>query len=123
MQVKKSTELVVVGGMLALSLISSYADAAAVVISDSPTSQTATVATASAGGYVLEEFRLNLSANVKLAYDGDGQAVAVKTGNKKGMHTFGGSSNGGSVKQCEATSLASSAVLSGAATVNVSAGC
>ncbi|MFC4160922.1 hypothetical protein [Chitinimonas lacunae] len=119
MDMKKTAELVMMGGMLVISMAN--ANAAATTITASTKAQTADVATSAAGGYVLEAFKLNLSANVALSYDGDTTAVGVKTGSAKGMHTFGGSSNGGSVKQCEAASIASP--NSSTTNVSISAGC
>lgn len=45
-------------------------------------------------------FQFTPSKNVGVAYNCDTTAVAVNTGNIKGKFTYGGSSNGGSVKQC-----------------------
>lgn len=118
MDIKKTAELVMIGGMLVISTANTAAQAAS--ISPSASATVRDVTSGEAGGYVLEAFKLNLSANVSLAYDGNATAVAVKSASQKGMHTFGGTSNGGSVKQCEATSLASpTASLS----VDLSDGC
>ena len=50
-------------------------------------------------------FTFTPSANVGVAYNCDvaGTIVAVNTGNTKGKYSYGGSSNGGSVKQCGTT--------------------
>ena len=50
-------------------------------------------------------FTFTPSANVGVAYNCDaaGTIVAVNSGNTKGKYSYGGSSNGGSVKQCGTT--------------------
>lgn len=99
MDMKKAAEVVVMGSMLAVSFAANAGTVAAAT-----KAQTHAVAV---GTYVLEAFTLNISANVGMQYlDTDPQAVAVTTANVKGMHTFGGTSNGGSVRQCESTSVA-----------------
>jgi len=123
MEIKKGTELVVMGGVLALSLAAPFAEAGTAASTGVATASTATVTTGAAGSYVLEGFNLNISANVALSYDGNTTAVGVKSGSLKGMHTFGGSSNGGSVKQCECASVASSAIAGSVAQVTISVGC
>lgn len=100
MDMKKAAEIVVMGSMLAVSMA-----ATAGGVTATTKAQTAVVNT---GTYVLESFTLNVSANVGMNWDDtDPQAVAVTSANTKGMHTFGGTSNGGSVKQCESTSVTS----------------
>ena len=50
------------------------------------------------------------SANVGVIYNCDaaGTIIAVNSGNTKGKYSYGGSSNGGSVKQCGTTPVSSS---------------
>ena len=52
-------------------------------------------------------FTFTPSANVGVAYNCDaaGTIIAVNSGNTKGKYTYGGSSNGGSVKQCGTTAV------------------
>ncbi|WP_432723349.1 hypothetical protein R0381_001152 [Jeongeupia wiesaeckerbachi] len=107
------------GGVVAISMTSSVF-AAATAVTSAATAQTVSVASSAAGGYVAEAFKLNVSANVAMSYDGDTTAVGVKSGNSKGMHTFGGSSNGGAVKACESTSIANPAA---SLTATITAGC
>jgi len=103
MDIKKATEVVVMGSMLALT-VAAPLNVQAGTISAQNKAQTAAIST---GVYVLEPFTLNISANVAMQYeDTDPKVVAVTTANQKGMHTFGGTSNGGSIKQCEASSVA-----------------
>ncbi|PHV10380.1 hypothetical protein [Chitinimonas sp. BJB300] len=121
MDARNKTELVVMGGMLALSLAAPFAHAGSVTsCSGDVKAQQADIQSSAAGGYVLEAFKLNCSANVVLAYDGDATAVGVKSASKKGMHTFGGSSNGGSVKQCEPTSVNTANIT---LTASITTGC
>lgn len=120
MDMKKTTEVVVTGAMLAISLTAPMnAYAAGASIASTPTAQTVNVSASAAGGYVVEAFKLNLSAHTSLAYEGDTTAVGVKAANAKGMHTFGGSTNGGAVKACETSSVATPSVSS----ASISAGC
>jgi hypothetical protein len=117
MDIKKTTEVVVMGSMLALTMAAPLNAYAATAIAPALKATTAAIPT---GSYVLEAFTLNISANVGMQYDAENPTmVAVTTANQKGMHTFGGTSNGGSVKQCEATSVATPT----APLPNISLGC
>ena len=99
-------KVIVAGGVFAITLAAPMmAEAAATDIASAATAQTQAVASGAAGGYVVEDFNLNLSAHTSLSYDGNATAVGVKAANSKGMHTFGGSSAGGAVKACETSSL------------------
>ena len=112
--------VVVAGGVLAISLMTPMmADAASVAITSAASAQSVAVTSGAAGGYVVSDFNLNVSAHTSLAYDGNTTAVGVKAANSKGMHTFGGSSNGGSVKACETTSVATPSV----STATIATGC
>lgn len=98
-------KVIVAGGVFAITLAAPMMAEAATDIASAATAQTVSVAASAAGGYVVEAFNLNLSAHTSLSYDGNATAVGVKSANSKGMHTFGGSSAGGSVKACETTSV------------------
>lgn len=112
--------VVVAAGVLAINLMAPMeAQASATAITSAASAQTVAVASGAAGGYVVSGFNLNISAHTSLAYDGDTTAVGVKAANSKGMHTFGGSSNGGSVKACESSSVATPSV----STATITAGC
>jgi hypothetical protein len=99
MDMKKTAEVLVLGSMLAVSV---SANAQLV-----PAQTKAQVSDVLLSSYVLETFKLNISANVAVQYDDTtATAVAITSASTKGMHSFGATSNGGSVRQCESTSLA-----------------
>lgn len=122
MDMKKTAHIVLTSGVLAVGLTTALqANAAGTSITSKASAQTVDVASGAAGGYVVEAFKLNISAHTALTYDGNTTAVGVKTGNSKGMHTFGGSSNGGAVKACQKESIADPAASLGDPTIT--AGC
>jgi len=100
----KAAEVVVLGGVLAVTLMAPL-NANATLVSSTPSAQTQSISASAANGYVVTGFNLNMSANVSLGYDGNTTQVAVQTANAKGMHTFGGSSQGGSVAACQTASV------------------
>ncbi|MGQ5524087.1 hypothetical protein ACUHMQ_12605 [Chitinimonas sp. PSY-7] len=101
---KKKTEVVIMGSILALTVMAPLnANAGKVGFTAVPTARTAYFPV---GDYVLEEFTLNVSANVAMNFNHDQTGAAVTAASNKGMHTFGGTTHGGSVKQCESSSLA-----------------
>ncbi len=115
---KQTTQKVVLGCALAITLVGAMAPAHAAV---SITADTAapTVITGSSGvvgggslsGYTRSDFSVSLSKSVALTADGNDTILVASTSNKKGMHTFGASSNGGKVQQCEEGSLATSLLV------------
>jgi len=107
MEIKKLTEVIVVGGVLAVAMAASLdANAAAVSIAASSTGQSGiSVTSGSAGGYTLAPFVLTLSASVSMQYDGDTTGAWVNTANARGMHTFGGSTTGIAPRACETSSV------------------
>jgi len=107
----KAAEVVVLGGVLAVSLLAPL-NANADVLSSAPSAQTQSISASAANGYVVTGFNLNMSSNVSLGFDGNTTQVAVKTANVKGMHTFGGSSQGGSVAACETASVSTPTIAS-----------
>lgn len=107
-------KVIVAGGVFAVTLMAPMMAEAAAVPS-SASSQTISIASGAAGGYVVESFSLNVSAHTALDYIGGPTVVGVKAGNSKGMHTFGGSSAGGAVKACETSSVTDPAASLGAA--------
>jgi len=104
MDLKKTTEVVAIGSVLAVTLLT-QAHAAGTSIAATATAQPQAIAAGAANSYVVTAFTLNISANTSLAYDGNTTQVAINTANSKGMHTFGGSSQGGSVSACQTTSV------------------
>jgi hypothetical protein len=90
----------------ALSLgIASQANAA-IAPSDTPAATTIDN-TACAMVSVNSSFQFTASRNVGVGFacDVGGTIVAVNAGNIKGKYVYGGSSNGGSVKQCGTTAV------------------
>jgi len=50
--------------------------------------------------YVKENFAFNISAGVQMNKVESASAIGVNTAHKDGLHTYGGSSEGGAVKKC-----------------------
>lgn len=105
MEIKKITEAVLVGGVLAVGIMASPEAKAATSISSTSTGQTIQVTAGAASGFVQTDFKLTLSANTSMQYTGDNTAIAVNAAHQRGMHHFGGSTYGGSVSACEASSV------------------
>lgn len=120
MEIKKITEAILVGGVLAVSMTASMnANAAVVAIASAATAQSQNVPVASLA-FLQQAANITLSANTALAYDGDTTAAGVQAMNSKGMLTFGGSTAGGAVKACApGTSMAFAAP----STATISTGC
>ncbi|MDK2124748.1 hypothetical protein [Parachitinimonas caeni] len=100
---EKHTKLVIAGGVMALNLASSVA-LAEVSIEAADTTRDATWAV-SEGGFVTHAFTFKVSNNVGLQAKDSETAVAVQAANIKGTRIFGGSSNGGGVKDCSNASI------------------
>jgi hypothetical protein len=115
---KQPTQKIILGCAMAITLIG-QAHAAAPTVNIKADQATATVVTGSAGvtgagdlsGYTRSNFGVSLSKSVALVAAGSDTVVAANAANKKGMHTFGASSNGGSVRQCEEPSVATPTVM------------
>ncbi|GAB3268487.1 hypothetical protein [Chitinimonas naiadis] len=106
MELKKATEVVILGGVLAVAMTASM-NAEARAIGSSATAQAnVSITSGEAGGYVVSPFAITLSAHTALAFDGSPTQAGVKSMNSKGMHSFGGSTAGGSVTACEISSIA-----------------
>lgn len=91
---------------------------------------TATAVPSSATDFVRDGFTPKCSANVTVNYAQTTAAMAVRGASAKGQYTFGGASEGGTVKQCETTPYATGAeavTASGTVTINanpaLSTGC
>ncbi|MDK2123220.1 hypothetical protein [Parachitinimonas caeni] len=110
---EKSTKIVILGGVVAMGLATGTANATAVSAAASATGAVATftvpTGTASAGGFVTNSFTFKLSNNVSLAAQDSSTAVAVSSASTKGTRVFGGSSNGGGIKDCSGSSVANPA--------------
>lgn len=109
MEKKQIAQALMVGGVLVLSMAQQVASAAAVnACSDGLAVQVST------GAFVLQAFTPKCSASVDVSFnDVDATKATVKSMSRKGMHNFGGSSEGGAVKACEATSVAYAAPTAG----------
>jgi len=106
MDLKKTTEVIAVGSVLAISVLAAVDANATLAVTSASTAQTVAVTAGAAGSYVVTAFNLNVSANTSVGFNGNPTQVAVQSANVKGMHHFGGSSQGGSVSACETTSVA-----------------
>jgi hypothetical protein len=133
---KQTTQKVVLGCALAITLVGAMAPAHASVITigedlaatasaNTITGNLGTAGAGSLGGYNRGTFVVSLSKSVALTADGNDTMMAASTSNKKGMHVFGASTNGGKVQQCEETSLALTALVPRASftLTNVGTGC
>ncbi len=99
----------ILGCTLAITLVTPLAGNAAVSIAAQDTTVTATTVTGgsggSLGGYNASDFTFTPSRSVALNANGNSTDIAVSTASTKGRQSFGGSSTGGGVKQCETTSV------------------
>ena len=78
----------------------------------------------SQGNFVDKAFPYQMSNNVGAATNQSNIAFFVHTAHKKGMYSFGGTSNGGSVAACESTASTSGfGTLSAPATGSTNDGC
>lgn len=117
MELKKITEVVIVSGVIAVAM--SNANAAAISYSAGASSQQLPV-TSGTNNYVLEAFKINLSANVAMQWYADVNTAAINTASTRGMHTFGSSTAGVAPRACESSSVSSPTPP---APTNVSLGC
>lgn len=102
MENAKKIEVVLAGMALAVTLGApavSYGAAAC-------TTGTATAVTGNPGSFVKDTFTPKCSTAVTVNYTQDSAAISARSGTAGGMHTFGGSSEGGGVIQCESSSVA-----------------
>src|SRR4030095_8088643 len=107
----QTKQKVILGCTLAVTLVSPLTSVQALSIASQDVSVTATTVTGgspgSLGGYTNSTFTFLPSRSVALNANGNPTDVAVSAASTKGRQTFGGSSTGGSVRQCETTSVAS----------------
>ena len=107
MESKRIVEALMLGGVLVVSMANQTANATA-ACSDGTASQI------TAGSFVKQAFNVKCSASVDVDYvDSSGTLAVVKGMSRKGMHSFGGSTDGGSVKVCETTSVSYTAPTAG----------
>lgn len=102
MELKKITEVVIVSGVLAVAMSNAYAASS---ISALSSSQQVAVTSGEGGGFVLEAFKINLSANVAMQWASDINTAAINTASTRGMHTFGSSTAGVAPRACESSSV------------------
>lgn len=99
MESKKIVEMLMIGGVLAVSMASQVASATALC------DGTGADKTVTSGTFVQQAFPVKCSANVFTDYvDSSATFASVKGMSQKGMHSFAGSTEGGQVKACETTS-------------------
>ena len=110
MESKKIVEALMLGGVLVVSMASQTANATLVC-----TDGVANTAGVTAGSnFVKQTFFVKCSANVDVdVVDSTPTLAVVKGMSRKGMHSFGGSTDGGSVKVCETTSISYAAPTAG----------
>lgn len=107
MDKKQIGHVVVLGSALVLNIAASnYAMAAA---TNACTDGSGVTIASSASNFVKTDFVTKCSRNTTVVYDMNATDFAVKSASVKGMHTFGGSTMGGTVAACENTSVASPA--------------
>ncbi len=100
----KNAKVVVLGGVIALGMAAGTANAAGSAAADAKGADFSFTATN--GNFVVSGFKMKLSNNVGLNAADNATAVAVSAASLKGTRIFGGSSNGGGVKDCLGTSTA-----------------
>ena len=96
---QSTTKIIVLGGMLAVSAQAYSATGTGC------TTGTGASITGSATTFVKDNFTPKCSSGVSLGYNDQNTVMSVKAGSSKGMHTFGGNTDGGGIFQCESTSI------------------
>jgi hypothetical protein len=121
----QTKQKVILGCTLAVTLIAPLTTYAAVTIaaSDTPSATTVTAGTASLGGFTTSDFQFTPSRSVAVKADGSTTTVAVQTGTNRGSRRFGGSSNGGSVKECGASEATPGTSVAAPTVTATSTGC
>jgi hypothetical protein len=108
----QTKQKVILGCTLAVTLVAPMASSfAAVSIAAQDVTVSATTVTGGTGGglsgYNNSTFTFTPSRSVAMNANGNATDVAVSAASTKGRQSFGGSSTGGSVRQCETTSVSS----------------
>lgn len=98
----KQSKIVVIGGVIAMGVASN----AFAVVACSGTAGNGTSVTGATTNFIRDGFTPKCSANVTVNFVQGADRVDVRGGSSKGMHTFGGSSEGGGIVQCESSSVA-----------------
>ncbi len=114
MQHAKKIEVVLSGVALAVTLsapaVSYAASACTTGVGSSVVGNTAS--------FVKDTFTPKCSAGVNVNYTQSSSAISVNAAHPSGMHTFGGTSEGGGVIQCESSSVTNPTPLTPAAATN-----
>ncbi len=97
----KNAKILVVGGVLAVGMLNAYA----VTTGAGCTAGVGISIAGNSTSFVKDTFTPKCSGGVSLGYHDSGTAMGVKAGSSKGMHTFGGGTDGGGVTQCESSSI------------------
>jgi hypothetical protein len=107
METKKIVDALILGGVLVVSLGSQAAFA--INICNDGVAGTITV-----GSFIQTVFPVKCSANVQVDYaDISALRATTKGMSKKGMHSFGGSTEGGAIKACETASISYTSPIAG----------
>lgn len=96
----KQSKIFVMGGVLAMGVASNAHAVVACSVAGGAQS-----VTGNPTSFIRDGFTPRCSANVVVNFEQDANRVDVRGASAKGMHTFGGSSEGGGVVQCESPSV------------------
>ena len=113
MEKKQIAHALMVGGVLVVSMAAQQPAFAAVTVACNQ--GTAAEVAGATTNFVVQAFTPKCSANVDVSFNDISTTKAtVKSMSSKGMHNFGGSSDGGSIKACETQSVAYAQPTAGA---------
>lgn len=107
---KHTTKMVVLGGLLVASMHSHGANGCTAGLGIAVPGSDAT--------FVKDTFTPKCSKAVYLDYVDSATSIGVMAASQKGMHTFGGFSDGGGIFQCESSSVATPEASVGSVTAN-----
>lgn len=105
MKTKNLSKVIVLGGAVVSMMTATSVFAAGNCDASGGQATSTALASGDENGLVESPLTLFCSANVYVGWNAvaTGSEVAVRAGSKKGMHTFGASSRGGSPRVCEPT--------------------
>lgn len=98
------TKILAVGGVLAMAFAGGSQAAGTQACGGVAGNGTPVVG--ATANFIKDGFTPKCSANVTVNFLDSASSVGVKGGSAKGMHSFGGSSEGGGILQCESSSIA-----------------
>ena len=119
----QTKQKVILGCALAVTLVAPLTATAAVAVTALDAPVAVVVGTADLGGFNTAVFSFTPSRSVALKADGNATTVAVQSGTNRGSRRFGGSSNGGSVKECGASEATPATSLGTITVTPTSTGC